>query len=274
MEEEKNIIRGKIKNRRIVSNEDVYDITVEDNHNFFANGILVHNCGEIILRDAGLCNLTEVVIRPDDNLETLLEKVEVAAFLGTVQTLFTNFRYLRNIWKKNAEEERLLGVSLTGIMDNKLTNTPDENLKNILTEMKEKTVEVNKKYAEMFGINKSAAITTVKPSGCQTIDGEIKTTNGILSLKDIFDISGIETPENIAENTFIDVQHLDLPKVYDEYNDEQIITKLYCNGKHEVYEIEFEDGLKYKFTAEHKLKTNNGWKRVDELTTEDNIISF
>ena len=134
-------------------------------------------CGEIILRPDQFCNLTEVVIRPHDTLDSLKKKVEYATILGTLQSTLTKFRYLRKIWQKNCEEERLLGVSLTGIMDNVLTATPGPELEFTLNELKNHAVEVNKKWAAILGINESTAITTVKPSG--TVSQLVDSSSGI-----------------------------------------------------------------------------------------------
>ena len=125
----------------------------------------VNPCGEIILRPSGLCNLTEVVVRPEDTRKTLLEKVRKATILGTLQSTLTNFRYLRKVWKTNAEEERLLGVSLTGIMDNKLLYTNGPELEKLLDELRLHAIAVNKEWAEKLNINQSVAVTCVKPSG-------------------------------------------------------------------------------------------------------------
>ena len=124
-------------------------------------------CSEIVLRSKSFCNLTEVVIRAEDTLETLKEKIRLATILGTFQSTLTNFRYLSSIWRKNCEEERLLGVSLTGIMDNKVMNGSEghDKLKEWLSALKEHAVEVNKEWADKLGINQSVAITCVKPSG-------------------------------------------------------------------------------------------------------------
>jgi ribonucleoside-triphosphate reductase len=124
-------------------------------------------CAEINLRDMGLCNLTEVIVEAEDDLESLLDKVEIATILGTVQSTFTNFDFLRPEWQKNAEEERLLGVSITGQFGNELLSGKlgKRALKHTLTEMRKHAVSINKKYAKMLGINQSVAITTVKPSG-------------------------------------------------------------------------------------------------------------
>jgi ribonucleoside-triphosphate reductase (thioredoxin) len=122
-------------------------------------------CGEILLRANQFCNLTEVVISAEDTVETLLEKVRVATVLGTWQSTLSNFKYIRKTWQSNTEEERLLGVSLTGIFGNKLTGTMHSNLASMLDEMRELAVSENAKEADKLGINHSTAITTVKPSG-------------------------------------------------------------------------------------------------------------
>jgi ribonucleoside-diphosphate reductase alpha chain len=123
-------------------------------------------CSEIILRPYGFCNLTEVVIRADDTMESIRDKIEVATILGTFQSTLTDFPYLRKIWVKNAEEERLLGVSFTGIYDSKLFNNPhDKEIKARLASLRDYAIEVNNGLATTLGINPAAAITCVKPSG-------------------------------------------------------------------------------------------------------------
>lgn len=138
-------------------------------------------CGEISLRNAGFCNLTECVIRPSDTLETLKNKVEIAAIMGTIQSTFTNFRYLRPIWKKNAEEERLLGVSMTGIYDHEVLSGQmslrDNDPEDLLNELKQHVIETNALWAENLGINPSLATTTVKPAG--TTSSLSNTASGI-----------------------------------------------------------------------------------------------
>ena len=122
-------------------------------------------CSEIILRDREFCNLSEVVVRPDDTPTTLTNKVVDAAILGTLQSTLTNFKYISKTWQKNCEEERLLGVSLTGIMDNKYTNGKAGDPSKLLRELKEAAVLTNKEWARMICINQSVAVTCVKPSG-------------------------------------------------------------------------------------------------------------
>jgi ribonucleoside-triphosphate reductase len=131
-------------------------------------------CSEIILRPYQFCNLTEVVVAPTDNLEVLKRKVELATILGTIQSTLTDFKYLRKIWQTNTEEERLLGVSLTGILDNLwLTKFSG----NALEELRQHAVDVNKVWADKLGIPASTAITCVKPSG--TVSQLVDAASGI-----------------------------------------------------------------------------------------------
>ncbi len=141
-------------------------------------------CSEIILRPRQFCNLTEVVARPEDTLDDLIRKVEQATLLGTMQSALTNFRYLGKKWQDNCEEERLLGVSITGIMDCPLltdfTVKVDHEILTqdfILTTLKEKAIEANKKWARKLGIPQSTAITCVKPSG--TVSQLVGSSSGI-----------------------------------------------------------------------------------------------
>lgn len=140
-------------------------------------------CSEIILRSREFCNLTEVVVRGDDTPETLKHKVKLATILGTFQSTLTNFKYLSKKWRENCEEERLLGVSLTGIMDNEYTNgratqaTGLFNIGDMLEELRNEAVRTNKTWAAKLGIPVSAAITCVKPSG--TVSQLVDSASGI-----------------------------------------------------------------------------------------------
>ena len=134
-------------------------------------------CSEIILRSREFCNLSEVVLRSNDTLQSIKDKVRVATILGTFQSTLTSFKYLSREWGRNCEEERLLGVSLTGIMDNSLTNGSKDNIKKTLNELRDIAVETNKEYAEKLGINRAAAITCVKPSG--TVSQLVDSASGI-----------------------------------------------------------------------------------------------
>ena len=135
-------------------------------------------CSEIILRPYQFCNLSSVIVRSDDTLEYLSEKVALATILGTFQSTLTNFPYLRKIWQTNTEDERLLGVSMTGILDNVLLNDAyDKELPARLEELKNVAVDTNKRLAAELGINPSAAITCVKPEG--TVSQLTGTASGI-----------------------------------------------------------------------------------------------
>lgn len=154
--------------------EDVYNGTVDEFHNFFIGGFkdktshkqrkisYINNrqCGEIILGNKQFCNLTEVVARPEDTEETLLDKIRIASLLGTYQSMLTDFPYLSPEWKKNCEQERLLGVSLTGQWDSPVVRTPKT-----LRKLRDHAIAMNRIYAKRLGINAAAAVTCVKPSG-------------------------------------------------------------------------------------------------------------
>ena len=176
--------------------EEVFDFTEPKNHWGVVEGVVVHN-SEIILRPYQFCNLTEVVVRSEDTLEDLERKVRLATILGTVQSTYTKFPYLRKVWQKNTEEERLLGVSLTGIMDNSLTNGSrkavssteyssscsgerdykEYSLGELLEHLKSIAVTTNAEWADLLGIPVSAAITCVKPSG--TVSQLVDSASGI-----------------------------------------------------------------------------------------------
>lgn len=134
-------------------------------------------CSEIILRPYQFCNLTEVVIRSGDTFDDLSRKVKLASILGTFQSTLTDFPYLRDIWRHNTEEERLLGVSLTGIMDNELTNGRKDGLKELLSELRNVSISTNAEIAVSLRIPVSSAITCVKPSG--TVSQLVDSASGI-----------------------------------------------------------------------------------------------
>jgi len=135
-------------------------------------------CSEIILRPYQFCNLSSVIVRSDDSVDTLRNKVRLATILGTFQSTMTHFPYLRKVWQTNTEEERLLGVSMTGILDNSLLNDPDNaELPAILEGMKNVAIDTNAEFADAIGINRSAAITAIKPEG--TVSQLTGTASGI-----------------------------------------------------------------------------------------------
>lgn len=170
-----------------VGTEDVYNGTVETYHNFFIGGfgertlkgkskklLFINNlqCGEVILKNRGLCNLSSTIVRPEDTFETLKSKLTFATFLGTIQSDMTNFRFLSKEWKKNCLEEHLLGVSLTGIMDHPFLSGkvktqegfPDD-LPTTLRLLKEHIYQENERFAGLLEISPSVSVTVVKPEG-------------------------------------------------------------------------------------------------------------
>ena len=134
-------------------------------------------CSEIILRPYQFCNLTEVVVRATDTVEDLERKIRCATILGTIQSTYTQFPYLRKVWQRNTEEERLLGVSLTGIMDNQLLTIKNKGLEKTLEHLREVAVRTNSDWADRLGISQSTAITCVKPSG--TVSQLVDSASGI-----------------------------------------------------------------------------------------------
>ncbi|NWJ94878.1 MAG: hypothetical protein HXX20_03765 [Chloroflexi bacterium] len=140
--------------------EAVYDCSVPGPNAFDANGFMAHNCGEIILRPWAFCNLSAVIARQDDTLESLQEKVELATIIGTIQATATYFPGLRPIWQRNCEEERLLGVDITGQLDSVAAQDAE-----IKARLRQYTQEVNRQTAAKLGVNQAAALTCVKPSG-------------------------------------------------------------------------------------------------------------
>ena len=163
--------------------DDVYDISVNDNTATFQLAhCITGNCGEVSIRDTGgVCNLTEVILRPDDSFEQVIEKLRLATIMGTIQASLTNFRFLRKVWKTNAEEERLLGVSITGIMDHPVFSftkkhihdwTGDssiQDLPSLLRYMRDYAHDVNKRWAAKLGINATGHVCVIKPSGTVSI---------------------------------------------------------------------------------------------------------
>ena len=134
-------------------------------------------CSEIILRPYQFCNLTEVVVRAEDTVESLANKIRIATILGTFQSTMTHFPYLRKVWQKNTEEERLLGVSLTGILDNKWMGEVSDSTAKALEQLRKVAVDTNADLATQLGIPQSAAITCVKPSG--TVSQLVDSASGI-----------------------------------------------------------------------------------------------
>jgi ribonucleoside-triphosphate reductase len=163
-------------------------------------------CGEINLRSKGFCNLSECVIRPHDTRATIKRKIRIAVIIGCLQATLTEFRYLRKEWQKNAEEERLLGVSLTGIMDNLLTSTNGPDLAKLLDELREYTIEVAREWSDKLGISMPAAITCVKPSG--TVSQLVNCSPGIHSRYARWLLRGTQEDKKSPINAFMKVMNV------------------------------------------------------------------
>lgn len=162
----------------------------------------VNPCGEIILRNKGFCNLSSVVIRPEDTEETLREKVRIATVIGTLQSSLTKFPYLSDKWTKNAEEERLLGVSIGGVFNNPLMYERGKGLEQRLESLRDYTVAVNRQLAHRLGINPSASITTVKPEGNSSQLNNV--SSGIHPWHDKFYIRNIRGNESDPISKFME----------------------------------------------------------------------
>jgi ribonucleoside-triphosphate reductase len=176
--EMKNLYESKSGERGLFSRVAAQKIAARNGRRDATHDFGTNPCSEIILRSNEFCNLSEVVVRADDTLETLKEKVRKATIIGTLQSTLTDFRYLRVRWKRNTEEEALLGVSLTGIMDHEILGNPDSDiLAEWLEEMRDVSIATNKEWAERLGVNQSVAITCVKPSG--TVSQLVDSASGI-----------------------------------------------------------------------------------------------
>lgn len=169
MEEWSALIRSKSGERGIVNRQGLRQKAAQNGRRDIGHDFLLNPCAEIILRSRGLCNLSEVVVRTEDTKDDIIRKIRLAAIVGTIQSTYTDFRYVSAAWKKNAEEERLLGVSLTGVMDHPILSgqVEDENfpLAELLAEFRQVAVDVNAIWAPKLGISPSVAVTCVKPSG-------------------------------------------------------------------------------------------------------------
>jgi ribonucleoside-triphosphate reductase len=197
----KNNKMGKLKKiEYLETTHDVYDIEVEDNHNFYANDILAHNC-EIALRPYQFCNLCEVNASDINSQEEFNNRASAAAFIGTLQASYTDFHYLRDIWKKTTEKDALLGIGMTGIGSGEV-------LKYNMSEAAEIAAEMNKVMAKLLGINPAARVTCVKPSG--TTSCVLGTSSGIHAWHAEYYVRRIRVGKNEALYTYLSIHHPEL----------------------------------------------------------------
>lgn len=269
---------AKIKSITISKNEDVYDLSVPGNINFFANDILVHNCVEIgmypLTRDgrSGFqgCNLTEINGKWCDTKERFLSACRASAIIGTLQAGYTNFKYLSKESKEIFDEEALLGCSITGMMDNPELLFDEETQK----EAARYILKVNEQVAKLIGIKPAARSTCIKPAGCLSIEQTVKTETGNKTILEIFKEQGYS--EEMLSSMNSEWIELKTPfRIYNENNELEEVSRLYVNGMCEVYEIPMEDGNIFRATPFHKFKLKDGtWKRTDELCSGDDIECF
>jgi ribonucleoside-diphosphate reductase alpha chain len=222
-------------------------------------------CCEIALRPYQFCNLCEVNVSNIESQEDYNERVKAAAFIGTLQAGYTDFHYIREIWKRTTEKEALIGVGMTGIGSGVVLNYDMKQAAKIVK-------EENARVAGIIGINVAARTTTVKPSGCQIPSTEIRTNRGTLSLDDIFKLNGVDLGTKLNEyREWYDVTE-DI-KVYNHLNEEKSITKLFVNGYEETIEFVMEDGTVIECTPNHKFMMVDGtWKEAKEITENDDFL--
>lgn len=245
--------------------EDVYDLTVEGNHNFYANDILVHNCAEQGLASNETCCLAEVFL---PNIGSKEELIDICTLLYRINKHSLALPCHQHETEKIVHTNMRMGIGVTGIME------CTEEQKSWLSDTYVALREFDNAYSDEHGFARSVKLTTCKPSGCTSLNTKIKIGSSSKSMREIFAINGYseEMLLTLPDRTWLEVK---TPlTVMDENNQEQQITKLFMNGPEEVYAIEFEDGTTSNFTGNHKLKTLTGWKQVSDLTSEDEIISY
>ena len=202
-------------------------------------------CSEIILRPYQFCNLTEVVVRATDTMEDLERKVRCATILGTIQSTYTKFPYLRKMWQRNTEEERLLGVSLTGVMDNQLMTIKNKGLEKTLERLREVAVATNSHWADKLGINHSTAISCNKPSG--TVSQLVDSASGIHARHNDYYIRTVRGDNNDPLTTMMK---------------DQGIPSEPC-----VFNPDTTTVFSFPMKAPHKAVTRNDMTAVEQLET-------
>lgn len=278
----------KVKSITYKGKEDVYCLKENNRRTLIVEGVTARRCAEIgfsfydQIKNKNesvfsACNLCEINIPSCINDKGIFDEelfydlCKAASIIGTLQAGYTNFPYLGKQTEDIIKGEALLGVSMTGLLGAKEILSPS-----ILRRGSEIVKFINKEVADRIGINQSARTTTVKPSGnsCLRFDSKIQTELGEMSLEEIFKYCSNDNNiiSNMKEGEFLPI--ISELKVFDENNKLQPITNLYMNGYKDTTEITFEDGSTYYFTENHKLKTKEGWKKVKDITEDDEIISF
>jgi len=259
-----------VGNVEIVGTDHVYDFSEPIINWGVVEGCVAHNCGEVALRDREYCNLSECVLRPGDDFETLRDKLTTAAWLSVIQSTHTNFPNLPDSWRENCEDERLCGVSITGQFDNLSLLTPE-----VLKLSKNHVVNTCRKASQILGINMPAATTSMKPSGCRTWESLTTTTEGVLTLEELF----LDHPEGEEWAPF----YRDVSVIQDGVCSR--ILKTYDNGISDIVKVNLSYGLSVKSTPNHQwfVKSKhlgcgnyeevNDWIRADSLEP-DHILDI
>jgi len=269
----------KIINKKLIGRLPVYDCTIDEVHAFDANGVYAHNCVEIGLYPVDIetgatgweaCNLCEINGRYCKSEEDYAVASKAAAIIGTCQAGYVDLDYLGPTTRKILCREALLGVSITGMMDNPGVLF-DSHLQQKMAKL---ILDVNEEIALKIGINPTARATCVKPAGCLEFNTKIKTSEGSFTLLEIFEDQGYSFDEIKNMNK----EWLELKKpllILNENNEIENVTRLYVNGEIQTYEIPLDDGSVVKCTPWHKFKlTDETWKRADELSEGDDILSY
>jgi len=258
-----------------VENEDVYDMSLFSQHNFFAtselkgkndikfSGICIHNCGEVNIESAECCNLSDTFLPNVNSKEELWDCIRL---LYKTQKTVAAMPFIHEVTNKVVHRNMRLGIGITGICQslNKL-----EWLDNIYKKIR----KFDKEWSKKRGWNESIKLTTIKPSGCGVKDTEIRTEKGIMTYEEIFRYFGYDIYK-YKNRVWLPTKNKIL-KVYNKENKLEKISKLYFNGKEEVYKFTTEDGKTHYFTKDHSfLVRNKGWIKVKDLKEGDDIIEY
>lgn len=224
-----------------------------------SEGVGVNPCGEIILRPKGFCNLSEIIVRDGDTLDILKRKAKLATVLGFLQSLLNDFNFISSKWKQNCIEDRILGLSLTGLRDHAVLGVTGDEAEGWLDAMYYEAHTIESRLAKLFGIEPAKAITCVKPSGCRPAEALVTTQEGIFTLEELL------CKFNNPSSNWADVEGITAV-------DAGAITKTYINGKARTNVIKLEFGMELESTPNHQWWVEGkGFIRTDSIQEGDVI---
>ncbi len=257
--ENRNIKKSKIKRVRVIENADVYDISVTKNNNFFANNVLVHNCGEISLSNYECCNLGELYL---NNISSKEELIDCAKLLYKTQKAISALPFLHEETNKIVHKNMRLGLGVTGVCQS--LNKVDW-----LDDCYIALRKFDREWSKQRNWPESIKLTTIKPSGCVIPTTKIKTDMGILSFEEIFKLNNIDLSKKI--NEYREWYSVVTPiKVLDKNGDWKNINKLFVNGYEQTIKLTFDSGYIIECTPNHKFLLKSGeWKQAKDLTQND-----